>query len=94
MVTNAADTAVDNVTIALRDGADPSVLVEVRRHLGQPFAIERVSAPAFDRYLQARYTIDQSAAGLAGTIDRNDDLDALADQRVVLRTIEADDVTL
>lgn len=64
--------------IALREGADPSILVEVRRHLGQPFAVEQVSAAAFDRYLQARYTIDQSAAGLAGTIDRNDDLDALA----------------
>ncbi len=66
------------LVIALREGADPSALLEVRRHLGRPFQVERASAVTFDGYLQSRYALDQSAAGLAGTIDRNDDLDALA----------------
>ncbi|HYE86662.1 MAG TPA: hypothetical protein VEA16_09930, partial [Vicinamibacterales bacterium] len=66
------------LVIALREGSDPSVLLEVRRHLGRPFRVERAAAAAFDGYLQTRYALDQSAAGLAGSIDRNDDLDALA----------------
>ena len=66
------------LVIALREDADPSVLLEVRRHLGRPIKVERTGAVTFDGYLQARYALDQSTAGLAGTIDRNDDLDALA----------------
>jgi general secretion pathway protein E len=68
----------EDLVIALREGADPSVLLEVRRHLGRPFRLERADAPTFDQYLQTRYAIDQSAAGLAGAIESNDDLDALA----------------
>jgi len=64
--------------VALREGADPAVLIEVRRHVGQPFAIRKVSALEFDRFLHARYAVDQSAAGLAGAIDSNDELNALA----------------
>ena len=66
------------LVIALREGADPTVLLEVRRHLGRPFQVERANAVTFDGYLQSRYALNQSAAGLAGTIDRNDDLEALA----------------
>ena len=68
----------DELTIALREGADPHALIEVRRHLGRPFRLERADAATFDRYLQMRYAIDESAFGLAGSIERNDDLDALA----------------
>ncbi len=64
--------------VALREGADPAVLIETRRHLGQRFDVEFVDGPAFDRYLQSRYAIDQSAAGLAGSIDGGDELNALA----------------
>ncbi len=64
--------------VALREGADPAVLIEARRHLGQRFEVEPVDGPAFDRYLQSRYAIDQSAAGLAGAIDGGDELNALA----------------
>ncbi|MBA2466925.1 MAG: Flp pilus assembly complex ATPase component TadA, partial [Sphingomonas sp.] len=64
--------------IALREGADPTVLIEVRRHLAHPFEVRFVDAREFDRLLQARYAIDQSAAGLAGAIDDNDELRALA----------------
>ncbi len=68
----------DRPAVALREGADPSVLIEVRRHLGRPFAIRKVSASEFDRFLHARYAVDESAAGLAGAIDSNDELNALA----------------
>lgn len=67
-----------DLTVALREGADPRTLIEVRRHLARPFALERADAATFDRYLQTRYAIDESAFGLAGSIERNDDLDALA----------------
>ena len=68
----------DMLEVALREGADPTVLVEVRRHLAQPFQVRRASGEEFDLLLQSRYAIDQSAAGLAGAIDNNDDLHALA----------------
>ena len=66
------------LTVALREGADPEVLIEVRRHLAEAFDIAFVDAATFDRHLQERYTIDDSAAGLAGSIAAEDDLDALA----------------
>lgn len=66
------------LTVALRDGADPATLIEVRRHLAQPFEVERVSAADFDRLLQSRCAIDHSAMGLAGAIADGDELNALA----------------
>ncbi|HET7817161.1 MAG TPA: type II secretion system ATPase GspE [Sphingomicrobium sp.] len=68
----------DRPVVALRDGADPTVLIEVRRHLGQAFDVVSASAAEFDRHLHSRYAMDESAAGLAGAIDRNDELNALA----------------
>ena len=65
-------------TIALREGADPVVLIEVRRHLGQPIQVRKVAATEFDRYLHSRYAVDESAAGLVGAIDSGDELNALA----------------
>ena len=67
-----------SLEVKLRDGADPATLIEVRRHLGQRFTISRVEASEFDRYLQSRYAIDESAAGLAGAIEGDDELNALA----------------
>lgn len=67
-----------SLTVALRDGADPEVLIEVRRHLAQSFDIVFVDGPAFDAHLQERYSIDHSAAGLAGEIGTGEELDALA----------------
>ena len=34
--------------IAMREGGDPKVLIELRRHLGRPFDITFVTAEAFD----------------------------------------------
>jgi general secretion pathway protein E len=66
------------LSVALREGADPTVLIEVRRHLAQPFDVRPVSASEFDRLLHLRYAVDESAAGLAGAIDSGDELNALA----------------
>ena len=63
--------------VAIREGADRTVLVEVRRYFGRPFGIREVPASEFDRFLHVRYA-DESAAGLAGAIDSNDELNALA----------------
>ena len=64
--------------VALKQGADPAVLVEVRRHLGQPFTVRHVEQAEFDRLLHDRYALDESAAGLAGSIDAGSDLEMLA----------------
>ncbi len=66
------------LTVALREGADPHVLIEVRRHLARPFDIAFVDAATFDKHLQDRYSIDESAAGLVGEMGDGDALDALA----------------
>ena len=68
----------ERIVVALRESADPTVLIEVRRHLGQPFEIRRVDGPQFDHHLHTRYAIDRSAAGLANEIGGGDDLNALA----------------
>ncbi|MGI8704660.1 MAG: type II secretion system ATPase GspE [Sphingomicrobium sp.] len=68
----------DALVVAIREGADPSVLIEVRRHLSRPFEVRPAGASEFDRYLHSRYAVDQSAAGLVGSIDSNDGLNALA----------------
>ena len=65
-------------TVALREGADPLVLIEVRRHLAQPISIRPVDAGEFDRLLDQRYAVDESAAGLASAIDSTDEIHALA----------------
>lgn len=64
--------------VAFREGADPRVLIEVRRHLARTFDVQRASPADFDRHLHSRYAVDESAAGLVGSIDSDDDLNALA----------------
>ncbi|WP_183982951.1 ATPase, T2SS/T4P/T4SS family [Sphingomonas jinjuensis] len=53
------------VTVALREGADPKALIEVRRFLARPFAVTQVAAPAFDRLLSDNYAMDGQANALA-----------------------------
>ena len=36
------------LSVALREGADPQVLLEVRRHLAQSFDVSHADAPTFD----------------------------------------------
>ena len=40
--------------VALRAGADPLVLVELRRLLGQAFAVDQISTEQFDTLLEAQ----------------------------------------
>jgi len=72
-------TAVDgHLTVALRQGADPKALIEVRRHLARPFDIAVVEPPAFDRLLSDAYAMDGQANALAA-VGMGDELDLLAD---------------
>ena len=46
-------------TSAMREGADPQALIELRRYLGRPFARAPGSMPpAFDRLLSDNYAAD------------------------------------
>ncbi|HVJ00011.1 MAG TPA: type II secretion system ATPase GspE [Sphingomonas sp.] len=63
------DVDAERPTVVLRDGADPYVLIEVRRHLGCGFEVETVSAAEFDRHLSDHYAMDGTAAAVAGALD-------------------------
>ncbi|MDQ3140526.1 MAG: Flp pilus assembly complex ATPase component TadA [Pseudomonadota bacterium] len=65
--------------IALREGADPRALIEVRRYLSRAFDIEFSPVEKFDRILSERYALDgQAAADAAGSLGLGDDLSSLA----------------
>jgi general secretion pathway protein E len=63
--------------IALRAGADPRVLIELRRFLARPFAVQTVEPAAFDRLLSDRYAMDGQARA-AAAVGMGDELDLLA----------------
>lgn len=48
--------------VAMREGADPHSLIELRRFLGRPFALAPIDGPGFDRLLSDLYG---SGAGVA-----------------------------
>src|SRR5688572_5999613 len=63
----------------MREGADPNSLVELRRWLARPFALEFVAPDAFDRLLSDNYAMSgEAAAANAGDLGIGDDLDHLA----------------
>ena len=64
--------------VALREGADPKALIEVRRVLGRPFDVEVVAPPVFDRLLSEAYALDGQATAMAA-VGMGDELDSLAD---------------
>jgi len=65
--------------VAMRAGADPQALIELRRHLGRPFALDEVEAPAFDRLLSDLYGSGAGvAADAAGALGFDDDLALIA----------------
>jgi general secretion pathway protein E len=69
----------DGLTVALREGANPKTLLEVRRTLRRPFAIAAVTPERFDRILSERYAMDgQAAADAAGSLGLGDELSMLA----------------
>jgi general secretion pathway protein E len=67
----------ERARVALREGADPSALVEARRALGLPLEVEPLSRAAFDRQLSESY----AGEGI-GAADAEDlgDLDHLAEE--------------
>ena len=71
--------ATGEAEVAMREGADPKALIELRRFLGRPFALHSVGAPAFDRLLSDLYAADaQATADAAGSLGFDDDLGHLA----------------
>lgn len=65
------------LTVTMREGADPRILIEVRRYLARPFVVEKVAVPAFDRLLSDHYAMDGQANALAA-VGMGDELDSLA----------------
>ncbi len=63
------------LSVALREGSDPRVLLEVRRHLAQSFDVTFADASAFDRLLSDSYVMDGEAAAIAMG---SEEIDALA----------------
>lgn len=68
----------DGARVALREGADPQALIEVRRVLDRPFDVALVPPAAFDRLLSDHYAMDGQATALAA-VGMGDELDLLAD---------------
>jgi general secretion pathway protein E len=67
------------ISVALRRGADPKALIEVRRLLGRPLDVEAAAPEQFDRILSERYAMDgQAAADAAGSLGFGDELSHLA----------------
>jgi general secretion pathway protein E len=63
--------------VAMRAGADPKAIVELRRFLARPFAVHQVDGPAFDRLLSDLYPSGtEAAADAAGSLGFGDDLAA------------------
>ena len=60
------------IGIALREGADPRALIELRRFLARPFSVARTPVTEFDRLLSDRYAADnQQAADTLGLGELN-----------------------
>ena len=71
------DDNADTVRLAMRDGADPLHLLELRRQLGRPLALDKVDAAQFEKLLGTSYVLDGSAAAVAGDMGIGDALDPL-----------------
>ena len=65
--------------IAMREGADPKSVIELRRFLARPLALHKVDGPAFDRLLSDLYARGpEAAADAADSLGFDDDLGHLA----------------
>lgn len=66
------------IAVAFREGGDPRILIEVRRHLARSFDVELVDKTSFEKHLSNRYAVTGAAAAMAGSIGVGDDLDMIA----------------
>ena len=64
--------------VAMREGANPTGLVELRRFLAGPFSLRQVDARAFDQLLSDLYSSQTVAADAAGSLGFDEDLGHLA----------------
>ena len=71
------DDSADTVRLAMREGADPLHLLELRRSLGRPLALEKVDPAQFEKLLGESYALDGGAAAVAGDMGIGDALDPL-----------------
>jgi len=72
-----AESEEGGLDVAMREGADPKALIELRRFLARPFAVHKVDPPAFDRLLSDHYPSGtEAAADAAGSLGFGDDLAA------------------
>jgi general secretion pathway protein E len=73
--------------VAMREGADPKALIELRRFLARPFAVHQVDAQAFDRLLSDLYPSGtEAAADAAGSLGFGDELGGLPSAEDLLDT--------
>jgi len=71
--------AEERLTVALRAGASPQPLIEVRRFLARPFSVEVAAPDVFEKLLSERYAMDgEAAAHAAGSLGLADELSHLA----------------
>lgn len=69
----------DRLKMAVREGSDPRVLLEVRRYLARSFDICFVDRARFDRHLFDHYAVDGSPAAVTDALDvGTDELDITA----------------
>ena len=69
----------ERLKVAMREGGDPRVLLEVRRWLARSFDVEFVPASGFDKLLSDRYAMDgEAAAAMAGNLGLGNDLELIA----------------
>ena len=69
----------DIAVVGLREGADPSALVETRRALGRPLRVEPLGQAAFDRQLSEVYAGDHLNAADGDDLDMPSGLESLID---------------
>ncbi len=69
----------EGVLASLRDGADPTILIEVKRHVDGKLGVEQVSEAVFDQLLSETYAMNgDAAAAAADTLRSGSDLDLIA----------------
>jgi general secretion pathway protein E len=62
----------NRIVVALREGADPLMLLEVRRYLAMPCDVEFASKATFERYMSEHYLVHEAAADTHIPIGDND----------------------
>ena len=68
----------ETVRLAMREGADPLALLELRRRLGRPLTLQPVGAPEFEKLLGESYALDDGSATVIGDMGiAGDGLDPL-----------------